>query len=233
MLPPTNPKQDVWTFLWREGQVLHIQVWDRSIVYSRESDNYLGNVSFPLHIQKVGPQRVEGSLHHGPPGQMRSKAKVTGSITIEWDWKSRTDILRIDFWVPLLQDLVHGDDRVLSFLRQEDLLPHVSLPVAQFILGQISKGYVILPHTSPPQVSRDLSTKKQPMIVSTDADWEFEFADENENENEGEMRGEPDGLIFIDCDSKIFSVDFWDGETIEDLEMRIRSCVGVGHDFGV
>ena len=76
MIPPTDPKQDCWTFLWHEGEVIHIQIWDRSLFYSIEHDGYMGNVSFPLHINKAGPQKVEGVVHSGPTGHLRSKAKV-------------------------------------------------------------------------------------------------------------------------------------------------------------
>ena len=114
-------------------------------------------------------------------------------------------------------------NRVLSFLRQEDLLPHVSLPVAQFILGQIAKGYVILPHQNTTWVSSTSIAKKK-IKLSSDRDWANEFADEDQEGTESDTR-EPDGLVFIACGPKVFSVDFWDNDTILDLKKRIISLL--------
>lgn len=90
----------------------------------------------------VGVVSVSEQVHNGPPGQQRSKEKVSGTIMVEWEWATKTDQLSVDKWIPLLQKLTFGDDRALSFIRQEDLIPYMSLPAARFILGKISKGQV-------------------------------------------------------------------------------------------
>lgn len=223
MLPEKEPVQDSWTFLWKEGQVIHVQIWDKD---QGSSDDYMGNVSFVPDITKQGPQTVTEKVHNGPPGQRRCKEKVSGTITIEWEWASRADQLNVDQWIPVLQQLCLGDDRALSFLRQEDLLPHCSLPVARYLLGQIAKGNVTLPPVSG-SIRSDLSssyyrsTKRQPAVAGTAQDWEQEFADDDDDDD---VR-EPDGIIFLSLGSKVLTFEFFDNDTIGDIKERLA---GVG-----
>ena len=51
MVPLTEVNQDQWTFLWKEGYVIHCQCWDRGEHFS---DDYMGNVSFNLDIKRKG-----------------------------------------------------------------------------------------------------------------------------------------------------------------------------------
>ena len=48
--------------------------------------------------------------------------QVSGNITIEWEWMTKTDQLKIDKWIPLLRKLTFEDERRLSFVRQEVIL---------------------------------------------------------------------------------------------------------------
>ncbi|MDP2438424.1 MAG: C2 domain-containing protein, partial [archaeon] len=196
MIPLSEPKQDEWTFLWKEGQAIHVQLWDRD---SGSEDDYMGNVSFALDINKKGPQRVTENVHNGPPGQMRSKEKVSGTITIEWEWATKTDQLNIEQWISVLQKLTYGDDRALSFLRQEDLIPHMSVAAARFILGQISKGKVNLPQADI-SFKADSSMKHHPSKMQdapNQTDWEKELLDDDDDDSDDDDAREPDGIVFL------------------------------------
>jgi hypothetical protein len=214
MIPPTESNQDCWTFLWKEGHVIHVQIWDKN------SNSYMGNAAFPVDISKTVQQSATEKVHNGPPGQLRSKEKVSGTVTVAWEWATKTDQLHIDQWIPLLRQLTFDDDRALSFLRQEDLLPHVSLPVARFILGQIAKGYVIFPSSATfAPMKSGVSSYRSSKIITNVYDWEREFADENEDGG----AQEPDGLVFIQLHSKVISFDYFEKETIWDLKTRLSA----------
>jgi hypothetical protein len=221
MLPPTESIQDCWTFLWRDGQVLHCQIWHRN---SSLADEYMGNVSFLPNLGVSGPQFCTERAHNGPPGQIRSHEKVKGAITISYEWATKTDQMVIEKWLPLLQKLTFGDERALSFLSQEDLLPYTTLPVARYILSEIVKGRVSFSHSS-----HSISSVPRPpsiyqmKVPTTQEDWEREFADggddEDDEDDDSEMR-EPDGVLFLNLEGKIISLDYIDSELISDIKER-------------
>ena len=82
---------------------------------------------------------------HGPPGQIRSDKKVSGTITIAWEWETNTEDLVVEKWIPLLQKLTYGEEKSLPFLGQDDLTPYMPLTVCLYLLGQIALGNVSFP----------------------------------------------------------------------------------------
>ena len=224
MIPLTETKQDEWNFLWKEGHAIHIQLWDRDV---GSADDYMGNVSFVPDISKKGAQKVTEQVHNGPPGQMRSKEKVSGTITIEWEWATKTDQLNIDQWIPVLQKLTYGDDRALSFLRQEDLLPHMSVAAARFILGEIAKGKVVLPATD---ISFEAGTiirhPSRQQAESTVNDWEKELLDDDDDSDDDDAR-EPDGIVFLNLGSKVISIEYTEPDTLGDVKSQLANVAGV------
>ena len=40
MTPLSDPNQDCWNFLWREGDVIHVQIWDRD-KHNYQKDDYM------------------------------------------------------------------------------------------------------------------------------------------------------------------------------------------------
>ena len=121
--------------------------------------------------------------------KIRSKEKVSGKITIEWEWATRTDQLKIEKWIPLLKELTYGDERALSFLSQEDLLPHMSVSVARYILGRIESGEVHFPTEKSRSFTARHAENRKTQIFTNVADWEKDFADEDElSEGEEELK---------------------------------------------